>query len=67
MTIQYGTLDAGYDYEAIYTQLYRMKAKAIIAYNKRNEGEFLEFDEHFAPTFGNIRINMTALMTNIQP
>lgn len=50
LKIQYGTLDAGYDYEAIYTQLHRMKAKAIIAYNKRNEGEFLGFDEHFAPT-----------------
>lgn len=50
LNIQYGTLDAGYDYEAIYTQLYRMEAKAIIAYNKRNEGELLGFDEHFAPT-----------------
>jgi transposase len=50
LNIRYGTLDAGYDYEAIYTQLHRMKAKAIIAYNKRNEGELLGFDEHFAPT-----------------
>jgi transposase len=50
LTIQYCTLDAGYDYEAIYIQLHRMKAKAIIAYNKRNEGELLGFDEHFAPT-----------------
>lgn len=50
LIIRYGTLDAGYDYEAIYKQLHRMKAKAIIAYNKRNEGETLGFDEHFAPT-----------------
>ncbi|MED3038018.1 IS5/IS1182 family transposase [Bacillus thuringiensis] len=50
LTIQYGTLDAGYDYEAIYAQFHRMKAKAIIAYNKRNEGELIGFDEHFAPT-----------------
>ncbi len=50
LTIRYGVMDAGYDDEAIYTQLHRMKTKAIIAYNKRNEGEFLGFDEHFAPT-----------------
>ncbi|MED3021229.1 Transposase [Bacillus thuringiensis] len=54
LTIQYGTLDAGYDYEAVYTQLYRVKAKEIIAYNKRNEGEFLGFEGHFTPTFKNI-------------
>ncbi|MDP7980796.1 transposase [Bacillus sp. WLY-B-L8] len=50
LTIRYGVLDAGYDYEPIYTQLHRMKAKAIIAYNKKNEGELLGFDEHFALT-----------------
>ncbi|HDX9578818.1 TPA: transposase [Bacillus pseudomycoides] len=50
LTIRYGVMDAGYDDEAIYTQLHRMKAKAIIVYNKRNEGEFLGFDEYFAPT-----------------
>lgn len=50
LNIRYGTLDAGYDYEAIYKQLHQMKAKAIIAYNKRNEGESLGFDEYFAPT-----------------
>ncbi len=48
--VRYGTLDAGYDYEAIYKQLHRMKAKAVIAYNKRNEGELLGFDEYFVPT-----------------
>jgi transposase len=50
LVIHYGTLDAGYDYEAIYTHLHQMKVKAIIAYNKRNEGEHLGLDEHFAPT-----------------
>lgn len=50
LNIRYGTLDAGYDYEAIYKQLHQMNAKAIIAYNKRNEGESLGFDENFAPT-----------------
>jgi transposase len=50
LIIRYGTFDAGYDYEAIYKQLHQMKVKAIIAYNKRNEGETLGFDEHFAPT-----------------
>jgi transposase len=50
LRIQYGTLDAGYDYEAIYKQLHRMGAHGIIAYNQRNEGELLGVDEHFAPT-----------------
>ncbi len=43
-------MDAGYAYEAIYKQLYRMKAKVIIAYNKRKEREILGFDAYFAPT-----------------
>jgi len=50
LTVQYGVFDAGYDYDAIYRQLHQMKVKAIIAYNKRNEGELLGLDEHFAPT-----------------
>lgn len=45
-----GIFDAGYDYEAIYEQLYRYKMRAVIPYNKRNEGEFLGFDELFHPT-----------------
>ncbi|WP_416147930.1 transposase [Salipaludibacillus sp. HK11] len=44
------TMDAGYDYPAIYEQVHRMKGYSIIAYNKRNEPEPLGFDKHFAPT-----------------
>src|SRR5699024_7587888 len=48
--IRYQTMDAGYDYEAIYTQVYRMGQQSVIAYNKRNESETIGFDKHFAPT-----------------
>jgi len=50
LKIKYLTLDAGYDYLPIYQQIHRLDAQAIIAYNKRNEGEMEGFDEHFAPT-----------------
>jgi transposase len=50
LNIRYGLMDAGYDYVPIYQQLLNMKAYGIIAYNKRNEGEMIGFDEHFAPT-----------------
>ncbi len=43
-------MDAGYDYEPIYTQIHRMGHQAIIAYNKRNEPEPIVFDKYFAPT-----------------
>src|SRR5690625_3083079 len=43
-------MDAGYDYEAIYEQVYRMGQQSVIAYNKRNEPEPIGFDKHFAPT-----------------
>src|SRR5690625_6808830 len=43
-------MDAGYDYEAIYEQVYRMGQLSVIAYNKRNEPEPIGFDKHFAPT-----------------
>jgi transposase len=46
LNIGYATLD----YEAIYKQIHQMKAKAIFAYNKRNEGESLGFAKNFAPT-----------------
>lgn len=49
-TIRYGTLDAGYDYEAIYSQIHQMGLQAVIAYNKRKEPEPIGFDKHFAPT-----------------
>ena len=48
--LTYHTLDAGYDFEAIYEQVHRMGHRSIIAYNKRNEPEPIGFDEHFAPT-----------------
>jgi len=50
LSYKYGIMDAGYDYIPIYQQLYRMGIHAIIAYNKRNEGEIEGFDQHFAPT-----------------
>ncbi len=49
-TIQYGIMDAGYDYEAIYEQIHRMGLQSVIAYNKRNEREPEGFDKYFAPT-----------------
>jgi transposase len=50
LTIRYGLMDAGYDYVPIYQQLLNMNGYGILAYNKRNEGELIGFDEHFAPT-----------------
>lgn len=38
-TLRYAIMDAGYDYEAIYTQIHQMKLQAVIAYYKRNESE----------------------------
>jgi transposase len=49
-TLRYTTMDAGYDYEAIYEQAYQMALQSVIAYNKRNEPEPIGFDKHFAPT-----------------
>ena len=48
--IRYQTMDAGYDYEPIYKQVYSMGQQSVIAYNKRNEPEPIGFDKHFAPT-----------------
>lgn len=50
LSISYSTLDAGYDYQAIYKQIYQMGTHSIIAYNKKNESEEEGFDQHFAPT-----------------
>lgn len=50
LSINYGTLDASYDYTALYQQLFRMKAHSIIAYNRRREGEIEGFNQYFAPT-----------------
>jgi transposase len=49
-TIRYETMDAGYDYEPIYTQIHRLRHQSVIAYNKRNEPEPVGFNQHFAPT-----------------
>jgi len=50
LSLGYHTMDAGYDYEPIYEQVHRMGQQSVIAYNKRNEGELLGYDKHFAPT-----------------
>ena len=50
LKIKHVTMDAGYDYQPIYEQIYRNGAQSIIPYNKRNEPEPIGFDEHFAPT-----------------
>ncbi|MEC0665474.1 IS1182 family transposase [Priestia flexa] len=50
LPISFSTLDAGYDYPAIYEQIHRMGAQSIIAYNKKNESVLEGFDQHFAPT-----------------
>src|SRR5699024_4716718 len=50
LNIRYQTMDAGYDYEAIYEQVYRMGQQSVIAYNRRNEPEPIGFDKHFDPT-----------------
>lgn len=49
-SLRYETMDAGYGYEPIYTQIHQMGHQAVIAYNKRNEPEPIGFDKHFAPT-----------------
>ncbi|WP_071461520.1 IS5/IS1182 family transposase [Bacillus massilinigeriensis] len=50
LSIQHGCMDAGYDFVPVYQQLFAMKAHSVIAYNKRGEGEWAGYDEHFAPT-----------------
>ncbi len=50
LSIQHGYMDAGYDFVPIYQQLFALKAHSVIAYNKRGEGEWAGYDEHFALT-----------------
>ncbi len=50
LKISFSTPDAGYDYPAIYQQIYRIGAQSVIASNKKNESELEGFDRHFAPT-----------------
>src|SRR5690554_359658 len=45
-----GIFDAGYDYEPIYRQLMTQQMRPVIPYNRRNEGEFIGYDEQFRPT-----------------
>jgi len=49
-SMRYQTMDAGYDYGAIYQQVHLMGHQSVIAYNKKNESEPIGFDKHFAPT-----------------
>ncbi|MFT8930743.1 MAG: IS1182 family transposase [Sporolactobacillus sp.] len=49
-SLRYETMDAGYDLESIYQQIYRMGHQSVIAYNKRNESKPEGFDKHFALT-----------------
>jgi len=63
--VRYQTMDAAYDYEPIYHQVYQMNHQSVIAYNKRNEPEPLGFDKHSRPlAFENICIDATAMMPN---
>ncbi|MCG7333644.1 IS1182 family transposase [Salinicoccus roseus] len=48
--LRYQTMDAGYDYTPIYTQVHQMGQQSVIAYNRRNEPEPDGFNKHFAPT-----------------
>ncbi|MEI3599250.1 IS1182 family transposase [Oceanobacillus sp. MO10714A] len=50
LNLRHQTADAGYDFEPIYEQVHRMGQQSVIAYNRRNEGELLGYDKHFAPT-----------------
>lgn len=50
LRLNFALMDAGYDYDAIYEQVHRMKGYSIIAYNKKNEPDPIGFDENFAPT-----------------
>ncbi len=50
LQMKYSIFDAGYDYEPVYQQSLHQDIQQIIAYNKRNEGEYVGFDKHFAPT-----------------
>lgn len=49
-SLNYQTMDAGYDYDPIYEQVHRIRNQSVIAYNQKNEGEPIGFDKHFAPT-----------------
>lgn len=48
--LRHFTMDAGYDFEPIYKQVYEMGKQSVIAYNRRNEPEPDGFNKYFAPT-----------------
>ena len=48
--LRYQTMDAGYDDQSIYTQVYQMGQQSVIAYNVRNEKQKDGFTQHFGPT-----------------
>ncbi|GAA0370624.1 IS1182 family transposase [Bacillus horti] len=50
LLVKHAIMDSGYDYAAIYKQVYRIGAQSVIAYNKKNESEPVGFDKYFAPT-----------------
>lgn len=50
LQMKYSIFDAGYDYQPIYKQSLSQAIQPIIAYNKKNEGEYVGFDQNFAPT-----------------
>lgn len=50
LQISHVTMDAGYDYVAIYKAIHQMGLYSIIAYNKKNEPEPMGFDKNFALT-----------------
>src|SRR5699024_3617069 len=45
-TVRYQAMDAGFDFEPIYQQVYQIDQQSIIVYNKRNKPGPLRFDQH---------------------
>ena len=65
-TLRYQTMDAGYDYAPIYTQVHQMDQQSVTAYNRRNERDPVGFDRIFhRPVSMNIHIVMTVLTQNM--
>ncbi|CAD2080426.1 hypothetical protein GCM10007358_10040 [Phocicoccus schoeneichii] len=58
--LRYQTMDAGYDYAPIYTQVHQMGQQSVIAYNRRNEPAPDGFNQYFAPP---VCVNMPTVTT----
>lgn len=56
-------MDAGYNFEALYEQTYRMGHRSVIAYNKRNED--LTGISHLL-VLGSVPIVTTAMMPSFK-